>query len=138
MQSYRDIFDIKKSINPNVYVERVNDKVGEYHPLIDEQISMCEEYISDNPLNPVTQDEIKEKWCEGIPLISIKYTPNVTRYELIEDILTKLEKCNNNWGTNFNLTEERINNIYDMMVSFLPIEQVLNLFTLDELECYGW
>lgn len=134
---YQTIFEAKRSTDPLAYSAREDELVGESSLQIDQEISECEEIISNNQ-NPVSEQTKHETMCQGLPLISIKYTPDRTRYKFIEGILTKLECCASGWGTPYDLTNERIGEIYDEMISSTPIEQVLSKFTLQELSIYGW
>ena len=135
---YQSIFEAKKSSNPLAYSAKEDEPLGEYTPEVDVKISECEEIISNDSPNPVSEQTIYDAICQGLPLISIKYTPEKTRYQFIEGILIKLERCASGWGTAYDLTDERIGEIYDEMVSSTPIEQVLSKFTLHELIIYGW
>ena len=135
---YQTVFDEKRSSDPLAYSAREDELVGEYSSQVDEEIVLCEEIIfTDNP-NPVSEQTTHETMCRGLPLISVKYKPDRTRYQFIEGILTKLERCAAGWGTAYDLTDERIGEIYDEMISSTPIEQVLSKFTLQELTIYGW
>lgn len=118
--------------------KRKDELVGEYSPQVDLEIAECEEVISEDSLNPASEQELMEAMIKGLPLICIKYSPNKTRCQFIEGILSKLECCASGWGTPYDLTDERIGEIYDEMVSSAPIDQVLSKFTLQELMIYGW
>jgi hypothetical protein len=135
---YQAIFEAKRSTDPLAYSAREDELLGEYSLQVDQDISECEEIISNDNQNHVSEQEVYEAIRRGLPLISIKYSPDRTRYKFIEGILTKLERCASGWGTSYDLTDERIGEIYDEMISSTPIEQVLSKFTLQELRIYGW
>lgn len=135
---YQTIFDAKRLLNPSAYYLNEEELVGDLSLQIDQDISECEEIIDDGNLGNVSEQDVHEAYCRGLVLISIKYNPNNTRYQFIEGILAKLEECATRWGISHDLTDERICEIYDKMISSEPIEHVLSKFTLNELTTYGW
>lgn len=133
--NYKAIFDERKVEKAEQYAEYEYTLVGDTYPQIDDDIDQqCDILNSDQS----TDDDKRRAYAKGIPLISIRYHPDLTRYQLIEKILTKLERCSAIWNTPDELTNERIKEIFDCMISSTPIDQVVGKFTLSELSIYGW
>lgn len=135
---YQTVFDDKRASAPAEYSAYEDELVGDPSSTLDDEIKECEEILSDDSLNPTSEDQQFQAMLTGLPLICIKYTPNKTRYQFIEEVLTKVERSSAGWGTSYDLTDERIGEIYDQMVSSAPIGQVLSKFTIEELSIYGW
>lgn len=135
---FQTIFEEKRSADPSAYAARENDLVGEYSPEVDVEIEECEKILDEDYLNPESEQKIRETFIRGIPLISVKYNPDKTRYQFIEKIMLKLANCSERWGTQYDFSDDRIKEIYDTMVSSAPIDQLLGKFTTGELTIYGW
>lgn len=135
---YKIIFQNKISEDPDKYYEGANKPVGIAPDDINDQIEEYGYHISDDPINSSTEDVVRTAWINGIPLISIKYRPDQTRYQLIESILSKLDRCSRVWNMGTTVEETRIKDIYDLMTSDCPIDQIIEKFTTEELRTYGW
>ena len=135
---YKTIFQEKISENPLKYSVYEDVLVGVSPTDVDDQINQYEEIIADNSINISDQNDIRIAWVKGIPLISMKYQPTQTRYQFVEGILRKLDLCVSGWNVGSPITESRIKEIYDLMTSDCPIDQIIEKFTTEELRTYGW
>lgn len=135
---YKTIFQEKISEDPLKYSVYEDVLVGVPPADVDDQINQYEEIIADDPINIPDQNDIRIAWVKGIPLISMKYKPTQTRYQFVEGILRKLDLCVSGWGVGSPIAESRIKEIYDLMTSDCPIDQIIEKFTTEELRTYGW
>lgn len=140
--SYSQLFLERINTDPTAYQTNATRLVLDEIPRESELDSLIKEYeqvISDE--SDASELLQKDRWVNGIPLISVRYHPERTRYQLISNILRKLQHCVGEYPgvcSGINITQERINAIYDAMISDVKIQDVLELFTLQELRVYGW
>lgn len=140
--SYSQLFLERINADPTTYQTNATQPVMDDIPSEPELDSLIKEYeqIIDDESDASDMVQ-KDKWVNGIALISVRYHPERTRYQLISNILWKLQKCVGEYPgvcSGINITQERINAIYDAMISDVKIQDVLELFTLQELRVYGW
>ena len=100
---------------------------------LDDTIEGYDQYLFDEQSN-LSDEEFKKNLIEGMFYIQCKYSPEITKYKFIENILHKLN-MNAYYQDGMN---ERLEQIFHSMIVGDSTCDLLNHFSKYELEIYGW
>jgi len=102
-----------------------------------------DEIINDIDVDVAYNENNLEEIIKGVVLIHFRYNyydenkPNPTKESLVFSIIDKLIKCNNLWGSSQD-GRNRLLNILSLLGNGSPIERIMQNFTMEDLEIYGW
>lgn len=103
---------------------------------LDNAIRQHENNMNQMYRNGVSND-IKTEMVRAIIKVSIRYHPERTNLEFVDDIVLKAYKCKYGWNSEINMEPNDMIAVYDSLLNGDSIEAVLENFSYDTLCVYG-
>jgi hypothetical protein len=75
---------------------------------------------------------------DGIITINVRYSPNQNQYDFVLGIISKLVLCSGHRDMQVDLTDETAIEILKALIDNQPLEQILDKFSENDLDIYGW